>query len=205
MTRLILMRHSGTVYRNKTTFAGITDFPLDKHGVERAADIARTLRNEEISAVYSSTLSRAYDTAKPVAEIFGLGIEKVKEFNELDFGILEGLTFEQAKERFPDIFNKRQEDPWEFVVPQGESYKDGAERAYPKMLELIKKHEGQTFIVVCHGCIMKSLLVMLTGKPYSEIRQGKFHFGCRMFINIDGGKVRIERTEGVEYGVSEIA
>jgi alpha-ribazole phosphatase len=205
MTRLILMRHSGTVYRNKTTFAGITDFPLDKHGVERAGDIARTLRDEKISAVYSSMLSRAYDTAKPIAERFSLDIEKVKEFNELDFGILEGLSFEQAKERFPDVFNKRQEDPWEFAVPQGESYKDGAERAYPKLLELIEKHEGQTFVVVCHGCLMKSLMVMLTGKPLGDFIPDRFHFGCRIFINTEGGKVRIERTEGVEHGVSGIA
>ncbi len=205
MTRMILMRHSSTVYRDGNVFAGLTDFPLNRHGVELAGEIAKKLKDEKIAAVYSSMLSRSYETAKPVAEQFGLKVERVKEFNELDFGIFEGLKLEQVKERFPDVFEKRQENPWDFAVPQGESYRDGAERAYPKLLELIKKHEGQTFIVVCHGCIMKSMLVMLTGRPYSEIRQGKFHFGCRVFINIDGGKVRIERTEGVEHGLPEIA
>jgi len=205
MTRLILMRHSSTVYRDGTTFAGITDFPLDKHGVEYAKEIAKTLRDEKITAVYSSMLSRAYDTAKPIAELFNLKIEQIKEFNELDFGIFEGLSLDQVKKRFHDVFEKRRQDKWEFVIPQGESYKQGAERAYPKLMELVKKHEGQTFVVVCHGCLIKALMVMLTGKTYNEISQNKFHFGCRIFININKGEVKLENMKGVDDGLSEIA
>jgi len=205
MTRLILMRHGKTTYKDGGVFAGITNFPLDKEGAEMAKDIAKTLKDEKITAVYSSMLTRSYDTAKPIADQFNLSVEKTKEFNELDFGIFEGLPLDKVKERFSDVLEKRNENKWEFVIPQGESYKEGAERSYSKLLELIKKHDGQTFVVICHGCIIKALLVMLTGKTFAQVSGKNYHFGCRVFINIDGKNVKIEKTEGIDDGLSEIA
>lgn len=199
------MRHGKATYKDGNIFAGITDFPLDREGAESSGRVAGDLSGEGIQAVYSSFLRRSYETAEPIAKKLKLDVERIRDFNELDFGIFEGLSPDKAREMFPKLFEQRESDKWEFRPPEGESFRDGAERAYPKLLELIERHSGQTILVVTHWCIIKGLLILLLGTKLSELRNTRFHFGCRMFINIEGGKVTIEKTEGIDGGLPETA
>ena len=79
MTTIILVRHAESDANGSGFFAGQLDIPLSDRGREQARRTANYMaKTYQVDKIYSSDLSRAYDTAKPIAEMFGLEIEKEK-------------------------------------------------------------------------------------------------------------------------------
>src|SRR5437899_12499454 len=90
---------------------GRHDIPLSLEGMNRAGQIARQLRGEPISHIYSSSLRRAVDTARILAEPHGLIVQTMEELREIDFGDLDGLTYDEIQRQRPDVFQSCVERP----------------------------------------------------------------------------------------------
>ena len=97
--RLIFVRHAEPEIRDRVV--GRTDVVLSADGVAHAEAIAARLATEPVTAVYSSPLRRAVATATPLAQMLGLELITVGDLREIDFGELEGLTVDEATERYP--------------------------------------------------------------------------------------------------------
>ena len=96
MTRLILIRHGFSMANAEDRFAGYSDFPLSDIGHEQARLAAEYLfANEKIDKIYASDLLRAYHTAPPTAEKFGLPVIKEPRLREIYAGRWEGMKFEE--------------------------------------------------------------------------------------------------------------
>ena len=100
-TRLYIIRHGQSDGNAEGRFGGHGPTPLSKLGLEQAERTAKLLAKEEISAIYSSDLLRAVQTAEPLAKLLNLKINKSKAFRERNVGVLEGLTFDECKEQYP--------------------------------------------------------------------------------------------------------
>jgi probable phosphoglycerate mutase len=156
-TQLLLIRHGETAWNAEHRIQGQLDIPLSPLGVLQSARLAECLANEPIDAVYSSGQSRAWLTAAPLAARLGLEVIAEPRLRERSFGIFEGLTLDEAAERYPSEFKKwRERDPaWR---PEGgESGQQLIDRVLSAVSDIGIKHPSQTVVLVSHGGVLDVL------------------------------------------------
>ncbi len=149
LTTLYLIRHGVTVWNKKKKYCGRINVPLSLHGKRQAAKLSQKLKPVSFDKIYSSDKKRAIQTAKIVFKKKRISI--VKELQEVNFGVMEGLTFEQILKKYPEAFNKWLKNPYRNCMPQAESLKKFGIRIKKAINGIIRDNKGKTIAVVCHG------------------------------------------------------
>lgn len=160
-TRFVLVRHGQTEHSAEKRYSGSSDPALTELGEKQAAAVANAVAQfGQIDAIVASPAQRTQQTAKACAEALGIDenqIETVDGFREMDFGVFEGLTREEAREGYGDEFGA-----WEASIskapPEGESVAGAHRRVTRARLKLQDAHEGQTVLVVTHMMPIKSVI-----------------------------------------------
>jgi alpha-ribazole phosphatase/probable phosphoglycerate mutase len=143
-------------------------------GLRQAEQIATQLSNETIHAIYSSSLERARQTAQLVSRPHNLPVMIEDDVRELDHGELEGLTFNEIKEKYSEFLTVWRTAPAELQVPGGERLADVAERAWSALTRIAQRHQtGQTVVVVSHNFPILGIVCRLTGTDLNNYRS--FH------------------------------
>lgn len=158
MTRVILVRHGQTMWNVAMKYQGHTDIALTEKGLEQAGLVAHRLKEEDISTVYASDLSRAYITAEKIAGQFGLPVIAVPELREISFGDWEGLTYTNINSGWPEVMAKLFAHPDSVQIPGGESFRVLKARAGTAIKRIVRNHPGETVAVVSHGGTIRTLL-----------------------------------------------
>lgn len=148
-TKLILIRHGSTDYNVKQKYCGFVDIALNNKGRAQARRLYRRLKDETVHKVYSSDRKRAIETAGIVFK--GYDIEKIPDLREMHFGIFEGLTYKQIMKKFPGAYKKWIKNPFQTVIPSGESLTILKQRVVKAFKKIILRHPKQTVAVVSHG------------------------------------------------------
>ncbi|MDH7578779.1 MAG: alpha-ribazole phosphatase [Bacillota bacterium] len=161
MTRLLLVRHGQTGWNHDARYQGHTDIELSEAGFKQAQLLAQRLVREPVEAVYASDLRRAFETARIVAAPHKLQVQTVPELREINFGAWEGLTFEEIKTQFRELAANWYTSPAKIRIPQGETFAELKERAYNTVMELVKKHDPGTLIIVTHGGTIRAIICAL--------------------------------------------
>ena len=127
------------------------------------------LADQPLTAVYSSPLQRAFETAQIVATPHGLEPVAVDALREVDVGSWQGLTRAEVEERFPKEFARwlEYERGWE----DGESYEEMGNRVIGALLELAAAHEGERILAVSHGGPVRAAYALADGVTHSESRR----------------------------------
>ncbi len=162
-TRVLLVRHGQSEGNAEGRFGGHTATPLSARGRRQAEATARALFEEKITAVYSSDLSRAVETAMPLARLTGLDVEQTEAFRERSVGVMEGLTFEEAAERHPEQYAALIRRDFEHVLSGGESYRQMLDRASVQLDRAIEHHPGGRIVVFSHTGTICILALHLMG------------------------------------------
>ena len=171
MTELILVRHGETAWNRERRMQGHTDTPLSELGRAQAAALGQRMKNAVLSAIYSSDLSRAYDTAAAVAANTGHKIRTDKQLRERTFGIFEGLTYDEMAERHPEVHAKFLSRDPDYAIPGGESARQFFERSLACLEGIAHRHAGETVMVVTHGLVLDTLYRAATGLPLHVKRE----------------------------------
>ncbi|MEU4740375.1 bifunctional RNase H/acid phosphatase [Actinosynnema sp. NPDC023658] len=159
-TRLYLLRHGQTELSVARRYSGRGNPPLTDVGREQAEAAARRLAKVEgLTAVVSSPLGRARETAGAVAEATGAELSWDDDLIETDFGAWEGLTFSEAAERDPDVHRRWLGDP-SVPPPGGESFDQVHHRVRRARNGIVSRFGGANVVVVSHVTPIKSLLRM---------------------------------------------
>lgn len=158
-TRLILVRHGETDWNLEGRYQGQADPPLNERGREQAKLLAERLRGEGIEAIYTSDLSRAYETAKIIAQAVGQEVKALESLREIDTGVWTGLTFEEVENRYPEHLREWRADPLRVKRLEGESYLALFERTKAAIREVVEAHPGQTVLIVGHGGNIKCIVL----------------------------------------------
>ena len=162
-TTVLLIRHGQSRGNAERRFGGHTATPLSARGRNQAQTTARTLKSESITAIYSSDLARAMETAQPLAKLTGLAINGTSAFRERSVGVMEGLTFEDAAQQHPEQYAALLRRDFEYVLSGGESYRQLLDRARQKLDEIIEENRGGRIAVFSHTGTICILALHLMG------------------------------------------
>lgn len=152
---------------------GSTDIPMGEKGLAQAKAMAGHL--PKVTAVYSSPLTRAVQTAQAI----GLPVNILPDLREMDAGLWDGLTFEQIRQRFPELYEARAKD-LTLPLPGSEDPAAGLARFSAAMEQAAREAPGD-FAVVAHGGIIARFLEHISGtwyKPdYTQVICLQWHEG----------------------------
>jgi probable phosphoglycerate mutase len=162
-TNVLLIRHGQSKGNAERRFGGHTATPLSGRGRRQAEATARTLKSESLTAIYSSDLARAMETAQPLSNLTRLPINGTSAFRERSVGVMEGLTFEDAAQRHPEQYAALLRRDFEHVLSGGESYRQLLDRARQKLDEIIAEHRGGKIAVFSHTGTICILALHLMG------------------------------------------
>jgi broad specificity phosphatase PhoE len=162
-TQVLLIRHGQSEGNAEGRFGGHTATPLSPRGRQQAEATAALLVSESLTAIYSSDLPRALETAAPLAELSGLEVNATDAFRERSVGVMEGLTFEDAAEQHSEQYAALLRRDFEHVLQGGESYRQLLDRAWRKLDEIISENKGGKIAVFSHTGTICILALHLMG------------------------------------------
>lgn len=171
MTTFVLVRHGETVWHAENRYAGVSDISLTARGHDQAAQLAAWAGTAGLSAVWTSTLSRAQLTAGPCAEAAGTPLRVDERLRELDFGDGEGLTRAEMREQFPEALDAFHADPVADHLPGGEDPAHAAQRFTGCLHDIAAQHPDGRVLVVAHTTAIRLALCQLLGVPLREYRR----------------------------------
>ncbi|MGI8467839.1 MAG: histidine phosphatase family protein [Pyrinomonadaceae bacterium] len=163
ITRLYLVRHGQSAKNAERRFGGHSPTPLSELGQRQAELTARALSKEKISVIYSSDLLRAIETAEPLANLLNLEINATPAFRERHVGVLEGLTFDEARKQFPKDYYALVNRKISHVISEGESYSQLLRRAINFLHEIFRENQGKRIVVFSHTGTICFLTLYLLG------------------------------------------
>ena len=170
-TRLYLIRHGQSAGNAEGRFGGHGPTPLSDLGRRQAEMTAKALAREGISAIYSSDLTRAVETAEPLARLLGLPIHQSPAFRERHVGVLEGLTFDESKEAYPKDYYALVNRNIHHVITKGESYRHLLRRITQKVNEVLRVHQGERVAIFSHTGAICFLTLHLLGAIHRGTKQ----------------------------------
>jgi len=192
---MICVRHGRTAWNADGRFQGTADIPLDDTGREQVRATAAVLRETPCHYAVSSDLARARETLQIVLEGRSLAAHIDSGFRERDFGIWEGLTWNQIVELVPALGITGILDVRSFQPENGEHFSEVKARvrqAYARALEQID--EGQTVFVVAHAGVLHALLDDLFG---AERETTMIPPAGAFALYVDGDQARFEGIAGM--------
>ncbi|UCH35451.1 MAG: histidine phosphatase family protein [Armatimonadota bacterium] len=190
MGTLFLFRH-GETDLSAGHYCGATDPPLNEHGRRQAAGVRDYLRGQSVAAIYASPMRRAVETAEPAADALGLETCTIPALREVDFGEWEGRGLDEVRERYPELWQRRQEDPFSVTPPGGERYSDLAARVLPAFDELIADHQEDAIVVVAHMSVNRIFLAHVLHMPMEYLRRIGQDTAALSLIALDGERIEI--------------
>ena len=164
MIKLLLVRHGETTWNAEHRYIGRTDLPLSGEGRRQARALADRLASEPISAVYTSDLRRALETAAVIASAHGLPVRSDPRLREMDFGLWEGLSAAEVERHYAAELAA-----WRaglgLAPPGGETLTAVAARVQAVLDEIAERHRLHTVAIVAHGGTLQMVLFLSLGIP----------------------------------------
>jgi alpha-ribazole phosphatase len=196
------VRHAEPVFAHgPRRFVGQLDPPLSSAGVEQAQRLAEQLRTVGFDSVYSSDLQRCLQTAHLVAEQAvpptgraSVPVTTDQRLREIDCGLWEGLTTEEAAARCPIEYSERERDIVGYPFPAGESFLDLRARVLPALWQILDEGAARV-LVVSHLGVARALMCEFGGIPFTDIFSFKLEHAGIMLLRVTataGGARRIE-------------
>ena len=179
-TILYLVRHGETEGAEVRRYKGSIDVPLSHKGgkqIERvSALILKDMQKRSspspprlLKAVYCSDLQRAVKSAEIIAKTCALDPVVVPSLRERNFGIWEGMSFDEIRKQYPREFDAWAGNPLQFSPMQGESTITMKERVIGAFEKIIGNHKGDSIAIVSHGGVNRIVLCHALGMSLENI------------------------------------
>ena len=162
-TNISTLRHAHTQYNAERRYAGSIDIPLSESGVRDAQQASQKLAGMKFDMVITSGLKRAIQTAEILVGTSAPIIHN-ELCNERNFGIMEGLTWEDIQTLQPPVLMINVGNDLHTVNPKGgEPFEDVWERARKFRQLLFQAYAGANILVVSHGVFLQMFHGLLRG------------------------------------------
>ncbi len=165
-----MVRHGETAWNAAGRVQGQLDIPLNDTGLAQARAVSRVLAGEHFDVIYSSDLARVQQTAAPTAALLKKKILLSEKLRERHYGIFQGMTYTEARERMPEEFVRfKNKDP-DYDFQTGESLQVFSARVMAFIKELLEKEKGRSVLVFTHGGVLEALYRHATKRGLSTPR-----------------------------------
>lgn len=171
MTELWLVRHGQTDWNLKGRWQGqSSDAPgLNDTGRLQALAIYEQIEEINFSAIYSSDLLRARQTAGLIAASFRIPVTLDVRLREINLGAWEGMLSEDIETQYPQELADRTRDPFHTSAPNGESPDEVAERVLKAVNEIADRHHDESVLIVAHGISLAVIICRAEGLPMEDV------------------------------------
>ena len=193
--RIYLVRHGETEWNRARRFQGRSNLPLNQEGRKQVKALALTLKNKPLTAIYTSPLIRALETARLIKAFHPtIPIFEEKGFIEMDLGEFDGMKAQDWAEQYPDFRKAWNENPASLKMPGGESLKEVQIRAKDTLERITRIYPPDTTILISsHNFVNLTILCDLLKIPlhrFRELRQNNAAFnvickkGNRLYVEL---------------------
>jgi len=190
MPTLFLIRHGENDYLARNRLPGrIPGIHLNERGREQAAELTRTLGRLPIKAIYASPLERAVETAEPLAQSLGLGIQLRPDLTDTDVGEWEGRSWKAlGRSKFWKVI---QQTPSQFQFPGGETFVQCQARVVRALDAIASAHGDELVAVVFHADPLKLAVAHYLGLSLDNFQRLTAHTGSVTILKMDGSAVKL--------------
>lgn len=202
MTQLIFVRHGQTHGNVERRWNGWSDSSLTDLGKRQAELVANRLGElkGQIQALYSSPLSRAYQTAQPIARNLGLSMRLIEGLKEFHFGMIEGLTTPEVESRYPELLTKwREDNDPTFAYPEGESREAFLLRVSDALDLISARHPEETILVITHGGVLRATLSYYFPDEIDVWQRFTAGNGSLTVIQVNGHERKLVKLDDQEH------
>lgn len=152
--KLLLVRHGQTEFNLEHRYLGALDPPLNDTGIAQAQRLRAQLPGS-IDVVISSPLLRARQTAELLRHDTAPAAITDDAFRERNVGVFEGLTQDEARTAFPDLWARNITRQWHAAPDGGETIDAVFARVHSGLTRLLDRHADATVLLVAHGFVAK--------------------------------------------------
>ena len=199
MTHLIIVRHGNSIGNRDRIFIGQTDWGLSEIGEEQVRRTTEYLKDEHIDAVYSSDLSRAYNTALPIARERGLRVHKRRALREIYAGKWETQRFADLPVLFADSWSVWQNDIGRCRCDGGESLADLYKRIKRALDTIARENDGKTVLIGTHATVIRVMNCIFHNDVVENLQKYEWVTNASVSrIDYEDGKYTV-----TEYGYDE--
>ena len=186
--KLILIRHGETPWNHQRRIqGGSSDTVLSPLGKRQIKSLGLALKEEKLSAIYSSPLKRAIETAKTIAKYHdNLKVLIEPELRELEVGELEGVPITKLGTDFSNFLIQWREGEGTEKLPGGESLADLQSRAWAIVQHIVAEHQGNV-VLVSHYFVILTIISAALGLPPSGIRRFRVSVGSISVLDFKNG------------------
>ncbi len=169
-TRLIFVRHGFSQSNKDGLFTGQADIPLTELGVRQAECAAEYLKNTKIDKIYSSTLSRAEETAQKTANVLKMDILKHAGLCEINAGDWTEMPFEKIGTDYPEEYKLWRNDMYRCKCPNGESVAEFAQRVTDTVTKIAEENDGKTVMLASHATPIRVISCHALGVDLKDLK-----------------------------------
>ena len=187
MTYLLLIRHAENDVMHTRLAGRLPGVHLNDQGRQQAAELAELLKGLPISAVYSSPLERAIETATPIAQVHGHPIQIRPALSDVDYGTRQGLTFRQL--RRTKLWQQVEKNPSQVRFPGGETLLEVQHRVIKDLDALFVN--GSVSAVVTHADPIRLALAHYLGMALDDYRRLSINTASVSVLQAIDGFVRV--------------
>jgi probable phosphoglycerate mutase len=169
-TRICLVRHGETDWNSERRIQGHIDIDLNPAGEAQARALIRGLADHSFAAVYTSDLLRAWRTAQIATAGLGLAVSPAPTLRERHFGVLQGITSQEASLQRPDAHRHHVARTPDYDYETGESLIDFTARILAVLELLALRHPGRNVLAFTHGGVLDVAYRAATGRALEAPR-----------------------------------
>jgi 2,3-bisphosphoglycerate-dependent phosphoglycerate mutase len=167
---ITVVRHGETEWNAKGIQQGHLNSGLTSEGVRQAKILARHLKGKNYEVIHASSLGRALETAGIINRKLKLEIIQEDGLRERNLGIMQGLTIDEFRIKFPEEHEKFISGDPDYMIPGGESVNQKSGRTIACMEKIVRESPYSKILVVCHGGNLDSLFKHVLGIPLNKKR-----------------------------------
>jgi probable phosphoglycerate mutase len=194
-----MIRHGETAWNAERRMQGQVDVPLNATGHRQAQAMAEAISGEPFAAIYSSSLTRARETAEAAAQRLHLPVLMRSELRERHYGLFQNLTAAELAASHPEAYIKHEARDPDYDYEGGESLRVFATRIEAGLLALAAEHREQQLLVVTHGGVLDIVYRLATGRPLAAPRDFAIPNAGLNWIDLSNGAWRIELWGDTEH------
>ena len=169
MLKILLIRTGNTEYVGQGRIQGTLDVPLSEDGRKQVEELAESLSDQSIEALYYAPCRASQQSAEIINQQLDTKARKIESLHNLDHGLWQGMLIDDVKTKQPKVFRQWQDHPDSVCPPNGETVQQVRERMQTALAKLAKKHKEGTIGILVPEPLMTVLHSMLAQESVTDL------------------------------------